>query len=520
MQQRCVLYLRVSDERQVDGFSLAAQERGGRALAGAEGLEIYQVYVDGGQSGTNDQRDAFQQMVADLKRYRVRERITTVIIHKLDRFMRELRLTLNFEHDLKRMKVRLMSVVNTIDTSTPEGRLQFQIEAGLAEYYSNNLSREVKKGLTEKARQGHWVGPVPLGYVKADGKLIPSADAAVIRRIFRMYTSGQHSYTSIADALNADGHRTADRSTQEQRLFGRETIRTIVRNRAYAGYVHSGGVEYAGNHEPLITPVQWDMCTAIRAERERKGGRSSVGGPRYGGILTEIVYCEECGGRMWFHHSGNGQWCYYVCSGRSRRECGVGFVRSTVLEERALALVRSLTLPDHLHARAVSMVRDRQAHAEPATRIIDKTAIESALRRYALIFADGLISEEDYQKKKTYLATQLQAAVDAPPVRPLVNLERAAHALADIGTLVDAATTDERRALLRTLFAALYIEHGEIKAITPTVAYLPLVGVIRELHQFPEYGVADGTSRPYLQAIPRIPQIVIAYHQPYNPAYQ
>ncbi len=34
-------------------------------------------------------------------------------------------LTLNFEHDLKRMKVRLMSVVNTIDTNTPEGRLQF-----------------------------------------------------------------------------------------------------------------------------------------------------------------------------------------------------------------------------------------------------------------------------------------------------------------------------------------------------------------------------------------------------------
>lgn len=66
MQQRCVVYLRVSDERQVDGFSLAAQERGGRALAASEGLGVWRVYTDGGQSGTNDQRDAFQQMVEDL----------------------------------------------------------------------------------------------------------------------------------------------------------------------------------------------------------------------------------------------------------------------------------------------------------------------------------------------------------------------------------------------------------------------------------------------------------------------
>jgi hypothetical protein len=46
---------------------------------------------------------------------------------------------------------------------------------------------------------------------------------------------------------------------------------------------------------------------------------------------------------------------------------------------------------------------------------------------------------------------------------------------------------------MRTLFEALYIEHGTIKTITPTVIYLPLIGAMRELMQFPEYGVADGT---------------------------
>jgi hypothetical protein len=68
---------------------------------------------------------------------------------------------------------------------------------------------------------------------------------------------------------------------------------------------------------------------------------------------------------------------------------------------------------------------------------------------------------------------------------------------------------------MRTLFEALYIEHGTIKTITPTVIYLPLIGAMRELMQFPEYGVADGLPVPVTEDWRALP-LVVEHKQAYT----
>ena len=94
------------------------------------------------------------------------------------------------------------------------------------------------------------------------------------------------------------GHRTLDWKTGERGLFGRESVRTILQNRAYLGYVSSGGMEYPGSHPSLITLELWEECTHIRDARTRAGGVVKVQ-PLEGEVLAQLIYCAACGSRSW-----------------------------------------------------------------------------------------------------------------------------------------------------------------------------------------------------------------------------
>src|SRR5689334_14517908 len=86
---RAALYIRVSSEEQVEGYSLDAQERAGRLYGDAHGWTVVQVYRDEGKSARTDdlaKRPAFQQLLADAEAGRV----DAIVVHKLDRFSRNL----------------------------------------------------------------------------------------------------------------------------------------------------------------------------------------------------------------------------------------------------------------------------------------------------------------------------------------------------------------------------------------------------------------------------------------------
>src|SRR5829696_4725644 len=98
---RAALYERVSSEEQVEGYSLDAQDRAGQLYCAAHGFEVVQVYRDEGRSARSDdlaKRPAFQQMLVDAEA----GLIDVVVVHKLDRFARNLRVTLETLERLER----------------------------------------------------------------------------------------------------------------------------------------------------------------------------------------------------------------------------------------------------------------------------------------------------------------------------------------------------------------------------------------------------------------------------------
>ncbi len=167
-QLRAALYGRVSKEEQVEGYSLDAQRRAFRTLIEGRGWSQYKEYLEEGRSAHTDnvrKRPVFQEAIEDA----LAGKYDVLVVHKIDRFSRKLRITLEYFEKLGKAGVGFVSIQNQIDYSTPSGKFMLVMQGGLAELYSDNLSEEVKKGLDERKEQGLYNGLLPFGAVKGPG---------------------------------------------------------------------------------------------------------------------------------------------------------------------------------------------------------------------------------------------------------------------------------------------------------------------------------------------------------------
>ena len=167
-----------------------------------------------------------------------------------------------------------------------------------------------------------------------------------------------------------------------------------------------------------------------------------------------------------------------------------------LVEDHALDLLRALTVPAAWHADILDAAETMIVSKGHTTPVVDVAAIDAQLQRLATVYADGLLNDMEYARRRD--ALRAQRAVTPPP--PAVNLATAMHLLGDLATLVDAATRDEQRALLRSVFKTLWIDKTGIHAITPTALYLPLVGVMCDV----QMGWLTGLHHPFSTPVPLI----------------
>ncbi len=146
---RVGLYYRVSSEEQVEGYSLDAQQRAARAYCELHGWTVVQEYRDEGKSARTEdlnRRPAFAKMVAHVDA----GLLDVIVVHKLDRFARNLRVTLEILDRLDKRGVGFVSISEQIDFTTPIGKVILATLGAFAQYYSDNLSHETKKGKAER----------------------------------------------------------------------------------------------------------------------------------------------------------------------------------------------------------------------------------------------------------------------------------------------------------------------------------------------------------------------------------
>ena len=164
---RAALYARVSTEEQVEGYSIDAQRRAFQTFCQSRGWSPHQEYVDECKSARTEninKRPVFKQTIAD----GLDHHYDVLVVHKVDRFSRKLRITLESFDKLAKAGVGFVSIMEQMDFSSPWGKLALSMLGGLAEFYCDNLSQETKKGWSERKAQGLYCGLLPFGAMKGE----------------------------------------------------------------------------------------------------------------------------------------------------------------------------------------------------------------------------------------------------------------------------------------------------------------------------------------------------------------
>ena len=148
---RCAIYVRVSREEQIEGWSLDAQLEQCRALAALRHWQIAHVYEEPGRSAKTDLRPAFQRLM----HHAAARRFDLILVHKLDRFSRSLADVVKNVAQLKEVDVGLVSVAEPwLDTTTPQGEFMLYLFALLAQWDNQNRGLEMAKGKRARALAG------------------------------------------------------------------------------------------------------------------------------------------------------------------------------------------------------------------------------------------------------------------------------------------------------------------------------------------------------------------------------
>ena len=181
-----VIYARYSSYSQQEQ-SIEGQLRDCYAYCEREGMSVVGEYIDRAISGRTDERPDFQRMIADSSK----KQFAYVVVWKLDRFARNRYDSAMYKAKLKKNGVKVLSAMEPISNS-PESIIMEGLLESMAEYYSANLSENVKRGQRESMLKHNWTGgTVPFGYQVREKKLLPREDRApIVKEIFEKYAAG------------------------------------------------------------------------------------------------------------------------------------------------------------------------------------------------------------------------------------------------------------------------------------------------------------------------------------------
>lgn len=300
IQLKAALYARYSSDKQQES-SITVQLAECRKFCVANHITVVKEYKDEAKTGTDGNREEFQQMLQDA----YLGIFDIVIVHRWDRFARNVELALSSQKQLEALGIKVISTVENFD-DTPEGDFFKLMSLGMAALYSKRLSREAFNGQIENARTGKAHGGVPLyGYevVNKKYRIVPH-EAEAIRIMFQMVAEG-HSYKYTIDSLTALGYRRRD-----GRLLS-YSITDTLRNRQYMGEyifnqykrkpankwraqkkIETEVVRIEGGMPAIVDEETFEKVQALLDKRMQKNGRGRKKG-KY--LLSGLLVCAVCG---------------------------------------------------------------------------------------------------------------------------------------------------------------------------------------------------------------------------------
>lgn len=478
MREGAILLARVSKKGSAADtrFSIPAQLRMMREYCEREHIPVVAEYIEPGTS-------AFTSDIAKVPLLKVAvERIEAgdarmLVVHESSRLARTERLTAEVADRLEKVMARFINVSNGgLDYSTPEGRMILAQEAAMNSYWSRKTREHTKKGKNEQFAKGLPVGQIPFGYAAAttivDGvvtttraapPVIVPHEADAILAALEDQRLGR-SPNDIAREWTLRGLK--PRSVKGITQFQPMTVRGILSNPFYCGYVTHHGQLKKGLHEPIVSEE------VFRTSQRTPQRYSRSTHPPF--LLQTIATCAGCGNAVYshlVHHSRKDptlRHFYYREPSRDfNRQCPqAGRIwRADEPDRQVEAVVRTLALDPGWVAYV-----DEQARQIPSGTPDCRRGLQTELDRAQRDYHKGRMTEEAWDEVYDRITRELAMLPVAVPV-----LQKAANRLESFACLWDAASPQAKNEACKLIFQRTVIDFDKREvSLEPWPEFVPL----------------------------------------------
>ena len=400
------LYERLSrdDELQGESNSISNQKQMLEDFARRNGLPNPTHFTDDGISGTRFDRPGFLAMMEEVEAGRVE----AIVIKDMSRLGRDYLKVGQVMEVLRQRGVRLIAINDGVDSLKGDDDFT-PFRNIMNEFYARDTSRKIRSVFKSKGMSGkHLTGTVIYGYLwdeKREHWLVDEEASEVVRRIFSLTLEGYGPY-QIACKLSADRieipvvhlarfNEGVNRSkpVKDPYGWGSSTIVNILKKREYLGHTINFKTRkhfkdkkshyvsedewtiFENTHEAIIDQQTFDLVQKIRSNVRRYPNGWGEAAP-----LTGLLYCADCGGKMYVHRTNNGKRIsQYTCSNYTKVPCGTLCPTQHRINESAVLTLVS----DTLRAIAEYSRNDRTEfiHTVQETQVAQQSADISKKRR-------------------------------------------------------------------------------------------------------------------------------------------
>ena len=345
-----LLYERLSrdDELSGESFSIQNQKIMLEDFARRNGYLRFKHFTDDGVSGTRFDRPGFMAMMEEVEGGNVE----AIIVKDMSRMGRDYLKVGQVMEILRQRGVRLIAINDNVDTEKGDNDMTPFLNI-MYEFYARDTSRKIKSVFKAKGMTGkHLTGTVIYGYLwdeKREHWLVDEEAAAIVQRIFAMTLEGYGPY-QIATRLAADKIEIPavhlarhGEGVNKNKMFNdiyrwsTSTVVEILKKREYLGHTinfktrkhfkdkkshyvdENEWTIFENTHDAIIDQETFDNVQRIRGNSRRYPDGYGEAAP-----LTGLLYCADCGGKMYVHRTNNGKRIsQYTCGQYSKTPVGV-----------------------------------------------------------------------------------------------------------------------------------------------------------------------------------------------------
>ena len=469
------IWIRVSTEDQARGESPEHHEKRARFYAESKGWEVKEVYNLEAVSGKSviDHPET-KRMLEHIKTGHV----TGLIFSKLARLARNTRELLEFADIFREHNADLVSLQESIDTSTPAGRLFYTMIAAMAQWEREEIAERVAASVPIRAKLGKPLGGIaPFGYQWKEKKLVPDPnEAPVSKLIYELFIEHQRKKT-VARILNERGYR-----TRKGEKFSDTTIGRLLRDPTAKGLHRLNYTKSLGDNkkwvlkpkedwvfmkvDPIVSEELWDRCNAILDEQEKKRrpARKAVH------LFTGFAFCD-CGNKMYVPSNSPKYTCY-----QCRNKISIDDLEEVFHQQLKTFFFTPAEINDYLN-EADRLIKEREDLLKSLEE--ERRKVESEMSKVYRSYIEDQIDVKEYGKQYKPLTErrdqienqipELQGEIDFLRIQYLSS-DQILNEAKDLYSRWLKLTADEKRKIIENITEKIIIGKEDV---TINLCYLP-----------------------------------------------